>query len=152
MSLMERLFGTWRTPRSLLADLAEDYRAESAQAAHLRDQAERARYPQAAADLRRLAEMEERHASWLRERLLTLGAPVPAVEPVHATGNNPWERAVGALHHAQAKRRRMVEQIAHWDPEEPEIVDLLRRIEQEDVREHPVYEHIIMRSDPQSHD
>jgi rubrerythrin len=152
MGLIERLFGTWKTPRDLLADLAEDYRAESAQATQLRDQAARARYPQAAADLRRLAEIEERHAAWLRERLLTLGAPVPSTEPVQATGNNQWERAVGALHRAQAKRRRLVEQIAHWDPEEPEAVELLRRIEQEDVREHPVYERLIMRSDPQSLD
>jgi hypothetical protein len=152
MGLIERLFGTWKTPRDLLADLAEDYRAESAQAARLRDQAERARYPQAAADLRRLADMEERHAVWLRERLLTLGAPVPAIERVQATGNNQWERAVGALHSAQAKRRRLVEQIAHWDPDEPEAVELLRRIEQEDLREQPVYEHLIMRSDPQSLD
>jgi rubrerythrin len=152
MGLIERLFGTWKTPRDLLADLAEDYRAESAQAAQLRDQAERARYPQAAADLRRLAEMEERHAGWLRERLLTLGAPVPPTEQVQATGNNQWERAVGSLHNAQAKRRRLVEQIAHWDPDEPEAVELLRRIEQEDVREQPVYERLIMRSDPQSLD
>ena len=152
MGLIERLFGTWKTPRDLLADLAEDYRAEWAQASQLREQADRAAYPQAAEDLRRLAEIEERHASWLRERLLTLGAPVPSPEPVHATGNNQWERVVGALHHAQAKRRRMVEQITHWDPEEPETVELLRRIEQEDVREQPVYDRIIMRSDPQSLD
>ncbi len=46
----------------------------------------------------------------------------------------------------------MVEQIAHWDPEEPETVELLRRIEQEDVREQSVYDRLIMRSDPQSLD
>ena len=53
---------------------------------------------------------------------------------------------------AQAKRRRLVEQIAHWDPEEPEMAALLRRIEQEDQGQQPVYEALIMRSDPQSID
>jgi len=47
---------------------------------------------------------------------------------------------VAALHAAQTKRRRLVEQIAHWDPEEPEMATLLRRIEQEDQSQQPVYE------------
>jgi len=77
---------------------------------------------------------------------------VPAVAPAPVTGNNPWERAVAALLAAQAKRRRLVEHIAHWDPDEPEAVALLRRIEDEDTREQVVYENLIMRSDPQSLD
>ena len=114
--------------------------------------AEHARYPQAAEALRRLAEVEERHAGWLRERLTTLGGQVPVVEATSSAGNSPWERAVAALQAAQGKRRRMVEQIGHWDPDEPEVVELLGRIEQEDLRALGVYEDLIMRSDPQSHD
>jgi rubrerythrin len=151
MGWLARLLGTDAT-RDLLADLAEDYRAEAAQAALLRAQAERARYPQAATALRRLAEIEDRHATWLRDHLLSLGGQVPAVEPRPVTGANQWERAVGAFHDAQAKRRRLVEQIAHWDPDEPDVVGLLRRIEEEDTRAREVYEGLIMRSDPQSID
>src|SRR5262245_61094642 len=139
MGLLSRLFGATAT-RDLLADLAEDYRAEAGQAAHLRAQADRARYPQAAEALRRLAQVEERHATWLRDHLVNLGGEVPAVEAPHVTGKNQWERAVAGLHDAQAKRRRMVEQVAHWDPDEPDVVELLRRIEQEDLREQTVYE------------
>ena len=152
MGLLSRLLGPGHRPRDLLADLADDYRAEVEQAAHLRHHAGRARYPQAAEALRRLAGIEDRHAAWLRERLLALGAAVPAVETASLGGNNQWERAVAAFQIAQAKRRRLVEQMAHWDPEEPEAVELLRRIEQEDLREHGVYEDLIMRSDPQSRD
>jgi rubrerythrin len=151
MGLLSRLFGATAT-RDLLVDLAEDYRAEAAQAAHLRAHADRARYPQAAEALRRLAEVEERHARWLKDHLVSLGGEAPAVEPAEVTGKNQWERAVAALHDAQAKRRRLVEQVAHWDPDEPEVVDLLHRIEQEDLREQTVYEALIMRSDPQSID
>ena len=151
MGLLSRLFGTTAS-RDLLADLAEDYRAEAEQAAHLRAQADRARYPQAAEALRRLAQVEERHATWLRDHLVNLGGDLPVLEPKQVNGKNQWERAVAGLHDAQAKRRRLIEQIAHWDPDEPDVVDLLHRIEQEDLREQTVYEALIMRSDPQSID
>jgi bacterioferritin (cytochrome b1) len=152
MGLLSRLLGPGHQPRDLLADLAQDYRAEAEQAARLRQHAERARYPQAADAFRRLAEIEERHAAWLRERLVMLGGRVPVLESDGAPGNNPWERAVAALQAAQGKRRRLVEQISHWDPEEPEIVALLSRIEQEDSRALGVYEDAIMRADPQAAD
>ncbi len=152
MGFLARLLGIEGRPRELLGDLTETYRAETIQATHLREQAARARYPQAATALRRLAEMETRHADWLRDRLLALGADIPLVVPAAVTGNNQWQRAVGALQAAQAKRRRLVEHIAHWDPDQPEIVALLRRIEQEDTQEQVVYEGLIMRSDPQSLD
>jgi hypothetical protein len=152
MGILSALLGQGHRPRDLLADLAQDYCAEAEQAARLRLHAERARYPQAADALRRLAEIEERHAAWLRERLLTLGGRVPALEAAPSVGNNPWERAVAAQHAAQSKRRRLVEQIGHWDPDEPEVVALLGRIEQEDLHALAVYDDMIMRADPQSHD
>jgi rubrerythrin len=152
MGLLSRLLAGGTTARDPLVDLAQDYRDEAEQAARLRQHAERARYPQVAEALRRLAEIEDRHAGWLRDRLVTLGGRVPALEPAPATGNNQWERAVAALQVAQGKRRRLIEQIARWDPDEPELVELLGRIEQEDTRTLGVYEDIVMRSDPQSHD
>ena len=151
MGWLARLLGS-ADSRDLLADLAEDYRAEAAQAAHLRAQAERARYPQVAIALRRLADIEDRHAAWLRDRVAGLGGHLPALDVPPPAGANQWQRAVGALHDAQMKRRRLVEQLAHWDPDEPEIVALLRRIEEEDSRELHVYEGIVMRSDPQAVD
>ncbi len=152
MTLWSRLFGAGEAPRDLVADLVEDYRAEAEQAAFLRLHAERARYPQAAETLRRLADVETRHATWLRERISVLGGTLPALQSVPPPGGNQWERAVSALQAAQRKRKRLIEQIAHWDPDEPEIVDLLRRIEAEDTTEQPAYEHLIMRSDPHAID
>ena len=152
MTLWSRLFGAGEAARDLVADLIEDYRAEAEQAAHLRLHADRARYPQAAEALRRLADVEARHAGWLRDRIGVLGGTVPTLQAVPPPGSNQWERAVAAFQVAQAKRRRLVEQIAHWDPDEPEIVDLLRRIEAEDTAEQAAYEHLIMRSDPHAID
>ena len=152
MTLWSRLFSAGGVARDLVDDLIEDYRAEAEQAAHLRLHADRARYPQAADALRRLADVETRHAGWLRERINVLGGTLPDLQPVPPPGQNQWERAVSALQAAQRKRKRLIEQIAHWDPDEPEIVDLLRRIETEDTAEQATYEHLIMRSDPHAID
>jgi len=152
MGFLSRLIGGGAQPRDLLADLSENYRAEVEQAALLRAQAERARYPQAAEELRRLAEIEDRHAGWLRDHLSTLGGRPPDVAAPAVMGSNQWERVVAAHKSAQTKRRRLIEQIAHWDPEEPDTVSLLHRIEQEDTREQRAYEGLIMRSDPQALD
>jgi rubrerythrin len=152
MGFLSRLIGSGARPRDLLTDVSEDYRAEVEQAALLRAQAERARYPQAAEELRRLAEVEDRHAGWLRDHLSALGGRPPDVTAPRVAGSNQWERAVGAYKAAQMKRRRLIEQIVHWDPDQPETVSLLQRIEQEDTREQRAYEGLIMRSDPQSLD
>lgn len=150
MGFLSSLLG--ETRRDLVADLTEDYRAEAIQAAHLREHAARARYPQAADALGKLAVVEERHATALRDRLRLLGANVPPVEIPPLERSSQWARVVAAHQAAQQKRRRMVEQIAHWDPDEPEVVALLVRISHEDLAQAPVYEHLIMRSDPQALD
>jgi hypothetical protein len=152
MGFLSRLLGPGHSPRDLLTDLAEDYVREAEQAALLREHADRARYPQAASQLRRLAEVETRHSEWLRDRLIALGGHVPVVEQPTVGGQNQWERAAAAHRLAQGKRRRLIEQITHWDPEEPEAVALLRRIEQEDQQALGSYDDLIMRSDPQAID
>src|SRR5207253_2410821 len=101
MGFLSRLLGGG--PRDLLADLAEDYRAEAMQAAQLRIDADRARYPQVADELRRLAELEACHMAWLRERLVALGGQVPTLEATPTAGANQWERAVAA-HQAAPSR------------------------------------------------
>jgi rubrerythrin len=152
MGFLARLFGTENGERNLLADLALDYRAEAEQAAILRAHAERARYPQVATALRQLAAEEDRHAAALRDRLLARGGTVPAVEAPRAGGDSQWQRVVEAHRRAVLKRRRLVEQVAAWDPDEPEIVALLQRIEHEDQRQLAIYDGIVMRSDPQALD
>jgi rubrerythrin len=152
MGMLSRMLGLGDGTRDLLADLGEDYRAEAEQAVILRRHAERARYPQVAQALRRLAEVEEEHAAALRDHLLRLGSQPPAVGPGIVAGKNQWERLTAALAVARQKRRKMVEHMVRWDPEEPETVALLRRIEHEDSTGLSVYDGLVMRSDPQAID
>jgi len=151
MGVLSRLFGSGRE-REVLTDVVQAYRAERQQADLLTRNAERARYPQAAEAMRRLAEEETRHAEQLRQHLHVLGGDLPTVEPAAVVGNSQWERIVSAYESAQAKRRRLIELMTHWDPEEPELAALLRQIADDDQRQFPVYEAVIMRSDPQALD
>jgi rubrerythrin len=151
MGVLSKLFGSGRE-REVLADVVQAYRAERQQADLLTRNAERARYPQAAEAMRRLAEEETRHADQLRQHLHVLGGDLPTVEPAAVVGNSQWERIVSAYESAQAKRRRLIELVGHWDPEEPELVALLRQMAEDDQRQFQVYEAVIMRSDPQALD
>ena len=152
MSLLSRLWGARTTERNLLRELVEDYRAEVAQATHLRQHAELARYPQVATRLRALAEVEDRHAGWLRDHILGLGGGIPPVAPEPLAGRNQWERAVVARKAAQDKRRRLIEHVTHWDPEEPAAATLLARIYDEDGELFSSYDDVVIRSDPHALD
>lgn len=152
MGIVARLFGLKDGRRELVADLTDAWRAEAEHAAHLRLQMAHAKYPQVTETLERLAATEERHAAAIRDRLLALGGEVPPLAPRALRGKNQWERVVAAHHEAQAKRKRLLDMIAHWDPEEPEAVAVLAQVEQDDTTDLEVYEGLVMRSDPQALD
>ena len=59
---------------------------------------------------------------------------------------------MAAREEAQRKRRRLVELITRWDPEQPEAAALLQRIEHEDAAALGVYQDLVMRADPHALD
>src|SRR5262245_66227651 len=152
MGRRSRWLGTADDARELVSDLLEAYRVEVEHADRLRQHAARARYPQVAETLRHLAEDEDRHAGWLRDRILALGGGVPPVAPLPPVARNQWERAVAARHEAQQKRRRLVEPASRWDPGRPVEGALLQRIEREDGGALERYDHLVMRADPDALD
>lgn len=152
MGVLSRLLGGPDGRRDLLADLLEAYRAEAEHSAQLRQHAEHARYPQVASVLRALADVEHRHAGWLRDRILAIGGGVPPVAPLPPVARNQWERAVAARREAQRKRRRLVELAARWDPEHPDDVAVFQRIEAEDTAQLDAYEGLVVRADPHALD
>jgi len=153
MGFLQRLFGTDGGERDLIDDLVEDYRAITEQAISLRDHATRGRYPQVTEALGRLADLHARHAGWLSEHIGARGGGVPPVAPaVLLVGRSQWERAVAAMEQARRIRRRLVEHFSRWDPDEPETVALLKRIEREASDALATYESLVMRSDPHALD
>jgi len=152
MGILSRLLGTRNGGATLVGDLLEAYRGEAEHAARLRQHALHAHYPQVGDTLRQLADLEDRHAGWLRDRILALGGGIPPVAPLPPVARNQWERAVAARQEAQRKRRRLVELSTRWDPEHPDDAALLQRIEHEDTKSLDAYEGLVMRSDPHALD
>ncbi len=152
MGLISRLLGAPDARHDVVEDLLEVHRAEAEHAARLRQHAAHARYPQVAGTLRGLAEAEDRHAGWLRDRILALGGGVPPVAPPAPVARNQWQRAVAARHDAAQKRRRLVELIARWEAARPDDAAVLLRIEAEDTAGLEAYEHLVMRADPHALD
>lgn len=148
MGMLARILGLRGGGRSVVDDLADDYRAEMEQAQLLRRHAEIAHYPQVAETLRRLAVIEERHADWLRDRLVARGEALPEIRSAATQGRNLWERACDARARAQQKRRQMAEHIVRWDPDERALVELWQQIGAEDAAEFSAYDQIVMRADP----
>ena len=120
MGLLSRLLGTADGGDDLVADLLEAYRGEAEHAARLRQHATTHATRRWRETLRRLADLEDRHAGWLRDRILALGGGVPPVAPPHPVARNQWERAVAAREEAQQKRRRLVELDHTVGPRAPE--------------------------------
>jgi hypothetical protein len=152
MGMLAKWLGLGDSRRDLLSDLLVAYAAEATQASQLRHQAGQARYRQVAEVLEGLAATEDRHAGWLRDRILALGGEIPPVAPLPLRGRNQWERVVAAHRAATTKRKRIVDLVSRWDPERPDEVAVLTRVEREDGRDLELYEGIVMRSDPQSLD
>ena len=152
MGRLARWLGVGNGRRDLLDDLLWAYTAEAEQAAHLRQQAGQARYRQVSEALEALASTEDRHAALLRDRILALGGDIPPVAPRPLRGRNQWERVVAAHHAALAKRKRIVDLVSRWDPEQPDAVAALAQIERDDARDLELYEGLVMRSDPQALD
>jgi hypothetical protein len=153
MGFLQRLFGAEGGERDLIADLVGDYRALTEQAISLRDHAARGRYPWVTEALSGLADLHARQAGLLSEHIQAKGGGVPPVAPaVLLVGKGQWERAVAAMEQARRIRRRLVEHFSRWDPEEPETVALLKRIEHEVGGALPTYESLVMRSDPHAID
>ncbi len=138
--------------RDLLADLLTDYREEVLFARQVRDHAEKAPYPAVGETLKGIAGEGERHAQILQEKILSLGGQVGEVVGEVKGGRNSWARLTHDLQGCKALEKRYVEQAVRWDPEEPEVVELLRTLEREMAGQGALLRDLALRSDPHALD
>jgi hypothetical protein len=154
MALWRRLFGGEGDSRrkDLLTDLLTNYRQEVLLARQVRDHAEKAPYPTAGETLKGIAAEQERQARLLRERILSLGGQVSEVVGETKGGRNSWARLTHDLQDCQALQKGYIEQAIRWDPEEPEVVELLRTLGRETVGQCALLRDLALRSDPHALD
>jgi len=145
--MKEWIGGERRGPRHILSDLVAAYEDELRAAAQLRAHAERVPYPQAAATLRQLAEVEHRHAQALSEQISARGGSPNVVQPTIYEGLNHWDRMAQDYHLADDKRRRYLVQAIHWHREYPKEAELLSRIAAEDTANRRLLEDLVSKAD-----
>ena len=77
--------------KEILALLSQEYVDKMKDAFQYRRHAEQMRYKHFREKLLRIAEDEEKHAQWLKERILALGGEIPEISSEIEDGWNTWE-------------------------------------------------------------
>ncbi len=150
MALWKLLFGNEDEggEEDLLADLLADFREEVRLARQLRAHAEKTPYPWMGQALKDMAVRHEHHAQLLQEKILSLGGGVPEVQGEVKEGKNNWVRLTHDLQDCKALEKAYIEQAIRWDPDVPDVVQLLQALRAEISAEVAQLRDLTLRSDP----
>ena len=159
MSLSSALKSIWgraqrvltQDPRKeILALLSQEYVDKMKDAFQYKRHAEQMRYKHFREKLLRIAEDEEKHAQWLKERILALGGEIPEISSAIEDGSNTWEDLRLDL---TAKKRHLwdlTDRLPMVEPFDAETATTLRRILAEEDNHRAQLTDMLMRSDPLS--
>jgi bacterioferritin (cytochrome b1) len=136
--------------RSLVEILCKEYVEEMEGALRLEWHAEQMRYPQFCQRLFEIAKEEQRHAQWLAGRIHALGARVPQVSFSPEEGLNGGECLRRDLAAAQRCCDDIAEELAVRKKIDPDTVETLRRILDEEKKHRDAIAEMLMRSDRQA--
>jgi hypothetical protein len=156
MGFWERLIGVGpsegKDSRRLLPELLANYHEEVRLARQIREHADLAPNQAGAQTLRMAADEQDRIVQLLHDKVVAVGGEVNGAIGPTKGGKNHWARVVHDLEDNQALRQRYNEQARHWDPDFPDIVTLLRALEQEKTRLNALLRDIALRADPHALD
>jgi bacterioferritin (cytochrome b1) len=132
----------------ILAILGQEYVDKMKDAFQYRRHAEQMRYKHFREKLLRIAEDEEKHARWLKERILALGGEIPEISSAVEDGWNTWEDL--RLDLAEEKRHKwdLTDQLPMIEGFDAETAATLRRILAEEDNHRAQLTDMLMRSDP----
>lgn len=159
MFLWSTLKKNWRSLIKLLPHdgrdrvleiLKREYVEEMANTAQLLRHAERMRYPQLREKLLQIAAQEQKHALWLKERIIALGGEATRAPAEIKEGVNSWECLRMDLEEEKHCCADLTEKLAIVEPIDPETAELLRRILEEEKQHREEITDMLMRSDPQA--
>jgi len=110
--------------------------------------AERMHYPQFRERLLRIAEAEQAHVLWLRDKLLVLGGDIPAVPFTPRFTKNAWQALLMDLEEEKRSYADLLEAMRIAEQADPEIAEGLRRIRDEERRHREEILDMLLKSDP----
>ncbi len=136
--------------KKLVALLCREYAEETRHSIQFKAHASRMHYPQFREALLRIAEEEQEHARWIREKIVGLGGEVPQISFAPEIGLNSWEQLRLDLEEESRCVSDLTERLATSKEIDPEIAEGLRRLLGEEKIHRESIRDMLMRSDPQA--
>lgn len=130
--------------------LREEYLEETRLMRQLSDDSERMRYPQFRERLRRMAEEERDHISWLQEKITELHGSLPDLEQASPSSRaaNTWERLSQDLDEESRFCALLADRIAIAENFDPALSEKLEEMFREEEQHRTEIMEMLMRSDP----
>jgi hypothetical protein len=156
MGLWERLIGSGPAQETeaqrLLPELLASYREEVRLARQIRAHADRAPHQAGSQMLRAVAEEQDRLVQLLHDKITALGGTAGGDGGLVKEGKNHWARVVQDLKDNQALERHYNELAIYEDSNSPDVVTLLRTLQQGKSRLNALLRDIALRADPHAVD
>jgi rubrerythrin len=145
-----RLFDVLRSDhrQTLLEMLRAAYLEEAQDVAQFTQHAGRMQYPQFRERLLRIAEEEQAHVAWLRDKILALGGALPAVALPPKGAKNAWQALLINLEEEKRSYADLLETMHIAEQADPEITAGLQRIREEEQRHREELLDMLVKSDP----
>jgi bacterioferritin (cytochrome b1) len=138
-----------RDPRQeILAILCQEYVDKMKDSLQYRRHAEQMRYKHFREKLLRIAEDEEKHAGWLKDRIIALGGKVPERSATLADGWNTWEDLRLDLTEEKRHKWDLIDQLPMIERFDSETATTLHRILADEDDHRAQITAMLMRSDP----
>jgi bacterioferritin (cytochrome b1) len=143
----------WLAPsprKDLLALLCREYVDKRKDAMQFRRHAEQMRYRQFREQLLRIAEEEEQHADWLKERIIALGGEAPQISLNPEDRWNNWAELSLDLYEEKRHEWDLRDQLPEVERIDPGTAKVLGRIFADERRHQSAVMEMLMRTDPQA--
>ena len=134
--------------QEVLALLCREYADKLKDSRQYRLHAEQMRYKHFRDQLLRIADDEEKHAQWLKDRIIALGGEVSQISSTLEDGWNSWEDLRLDLKEEKRHEWDLRDQLPKVERVDADTADTLRRIFAEEKNHRALLTAMLMRSDP----
>jgi len=147
---VRRWLGSEEGHDTVLGILRHRYADEKEHADRFIQHAQNMHYPQFREALLRIASEELKHADWIAEKIKELGGWLPAVLKTSPIEGNSWRCLLADLEEERRCAAELEEEMLTIESGYTDILELLRRIDEEERKHQEAIREILMRSDPQA--
>ena len=138
-----------RDPKQDIVDLlGRQYAGKMKAARQFRLHSQQMRYQQFRAKLQQIADDEEKHAQWLKDKIVALGGEIPQATFEPEDARNTWEDLRLDLLEEKRHQWDLIDQLPKIERIDSATAEMLRRMLAEQSNHRTQITDMLMRSDP----